>query len=726
MLMREIIIRADFLGSFSWPIPFNASDVPMKNTPFRKTAVAVAVAAATCQVHANDEPQLEEIVIRGGFQQSLVNRIPITQQELPFTLNVLDRDFLDARNFTRPIEALTTLPNITRAEDRQGTGTARFLSRGFEAPILVDNRLQNNFRGAGARDDSFIERYEVLKGPASITLGPIAPGGAINAVTKTPEEDRFYAVELRTDQFGTVSGEFDANLGELGSNVLFRVSGAYSDFEFDADETKRRTVAIRPVVVANLGSATSVRASVAYTENDVNPNLGFPLLSNGDVPSQIDTDTFTGFDNGKGEAEDTSYDVELKHDFLDNLTLTLRGSKQDTDFDYQNTSGLYNYNYADGGPGLGLNDPYVYSYTGGGETESEVTFYDVQLAYRTEFWGQAQDFVVGLVDEERSFERFFSRFPSVGPFRVDNLDEPRFGPSDIGSVFPNFGMESDLHSRFLEAAIRPNDWVTIVTGVRYDKLKQNNFRRGENDGFPFDDSELTYRLGASAEVAEGINLYASFAESFNSQFGERRDDDPAVAETSEGIELGVKGSVLDNRMSFEVGYFSTERENVAVRDPNNVPGEFFVVSVGKVDIDGYEFTGNINPIDGLNITANIGLIDVDVEDDDIPATIFPEETGSLYVRYQLQSGGLEGLSIGGGLRYVGDREGPVVDFDSYTIADINIAYEFSDGIVASLDILNANDEFYVENSASFAQNLTAGSVLGAPRTAVLTLRAKFD
>ena len=46
---------------------------------------------------------LEQMRVTGDFQQSLVDRIPIAPQELPFTLNVLDRALLDQRNFTRPI-----------------------------------------------------------------------------------------------------------------------------------------------------------------------------------------------------------------------------------------------------------------------------------------------------------------------------------------------------------------------------------------------------------------------------------------------------------------------------------------------------------------------------------------------------------------------------------------------------------------------------------------------
>jgi iron complex outermembrane receptor protein len=199
----------------------------------------------------------------------------------------------------------------------------------------------------GARDDSFVERYEVLKGPASIASGPVGAGGIINTVTKIPTAVSHAGVKLRADQFGSMGVDFDVNAGELTNSdtVLLRVSGAYRDFKYDADHTGLTTTAIRPVVIFNLGSDTSIKASAAYRNIESNPNYGFPLTSEGEIPDIIDTDTFTGFVDGESNTEDVLYDIELNHKFLDNLTLTVRGSKQSTDNDYKHMGGIYSYDY---------------------------------------------------------------------------------------------------------------------------------------------------------------------------------------------------------------------------------------------------------------------------------------------------------------------------------------------------------------------------------------------
>lgn len=691
-------------------------------------AVAPSAMAQSAQADEAEEEAESVIIVTGRFQQSLIDRIPVAPNELPFTLNVVDREFLDARNFTRPIEALTTLPNITRAEDRLGTGTARFLARGFEAPILIDNRIQNNFRGSGARDDAFVERYEVLKGPASIALGPIGAGGVINTVTKLPESDRFIGVELRGDHFGSVGGELDINLGDItGSDtLLLRVSGAYRDFQFDARETKREQIAIRPVVILNLGEDTSLKASISYTQTTSNPNAGFPLLSNGEIPEEIDTSTFTGSANGEAVAEDVYYESVLNHNFLDSLKLTVRGSYQETDFKYQNTVGLYNYNYADGGPGIGLNDPYVYAYGFAGDTSSKSTFFDAQLAYQADFWGNAQDFVIGGAYNKQSFDRLFGGFPLVGAVRLDNLDEPRIAPVQDPTTFVPFSSyQSELYSVFAEFALRPSDRLTVIGGIRYDGLEQVNVRRG--NAVPYDDGELTMRIGASFEASTNFNLYASFAQSFSPQFGDRRDSTSLPAELSDGFEIGVKGSFFGGVLSLDAALFHAIRQNVGVPDPNNGPGEFFQANIGELTAQGFEITGNLNPTAGLNIDFAYGVTDIDVKEGNLSASPFPEETGSLYINYELQGGALAGLSFGGGVRSVSGIDiNNAITIKGYTIADASVSYPLTDNVDLSFNILNITDELYIENgNSSLGRNLNSGTVLGPPRTAVLTFRGMF-
>lgn len=682
-------------------------------------AAAISLALAAPLAFAEEgkatEDEIEKIEVTGNFQQSLINRIPVTQKELPFTLDMVDSELLELRNFTRQIDALTTLPNIARTEDRNGTGTTSFLSRGFTAPILVDNRVQNNFRGAGARDDSFVERYEILKGPASIASGPVGAGGIINTVTKNPYNEKGASVKLRADQFGSAGVDFDVNIGEINSSdtVLLRVSGAYRDYQFDADHLGRTTTAIRPVAIFNIGDNTSLKASVAYRETESNPNGGFPV-PNGEVPAGIDTDTFLGFVDGEVNTEDLFVNTELNHEFLDNLKLTVRASKQTTDMDYKHIGGIYSYD------GLTTGD-YTYLSENAAQNEINATFVDAQLAYQANFWGRSQDFAFGIAHQEDDWTREFAENYRWEKISLDKIAQPHYGWDDA-----NYGdyqlfqsTDAKLKSVFAEAALRPSEKLTITAGIRYDDLEQNNFRRAS---YGYDDSDITTRLGASYAVTSDINVYASFAQAFVPQYRVLKDGSPTSAETSDGIEIGAKGALFDNRVSFQANVFSTQRKGVAITDPNDTD---YAIIADSVDVQGIELSTNTFITDALSFTFNIGYTDIE-SSDEVPAPVFPELTGSMYLNYESQEGMLEGLMISGGFRHVGESQNNIYTdhtWDGYNVADLNASYPITDSITLSLGVLNLTDEKYIENTqVSGVNKFRYGAILGAPRTVTMTLR----
>ena len=69
-------------------------------------ALAAPIAFAEEETVKEKENDIERIVVTSKFQQSLINRIPVKPKELPFTLNVVDSDLLDARNFAVRLKRL--------------------------------------------------------------------------------------------------------------------------------------------------------------------------------------------------------------------------------------------------------------------------------------------------------------------------------------------------------------------------------------------------------------------------------------------------------------------------------------------------------------------------------------------------------------------------------------------------------------------------------------------
>lgn len=676
-----------------------------------------------------ETPEVERITIIGSFQQSLIDRLPITPKELPFTLNTLGREDINERGFIRPIEILDTLPNVQLRDD-PGYGNPSFLLRGFEAPILVNNRVTNPSRGPGQPDDAFVEQYEVLKGPASIALGPIAGGGVINAVTKLPEQEDFIDLHVAADQFGSVRSEFDINKASLlGSDAFsFRLSGAVRDFEFDAEQVDRQEISVRPVFLFDNGGATTATFSIGYKRTDSVPNVSFPLFDDGSVPPQFGTDTFFGSANTDVVGKDLLIDTQIRHEFLDNLTLTVRGSFQDTESDYQDRGGLYNYT----GNGFSPSNPFVYAYSQVSVLEQETRFLDAQLLYSFTFAGREQSIVVGTSYDEGDIDFFQGRFGQLGPFLIDEIDLPRIGsPQESAPEERTSWVDQNLYSVYVEAVIRPTDRFTIVGGLRYDDNKDALVIPG-NDRFSRsqDESVVTGRVGITYEINDDINAFVSFAEAFIPQVGITRSGEQVEAERSENFEIGFKGTLLDGALGFDVAAFSTTRFNLAVDDPEDA-GDFtsiFRVTIGEQVNEGVELNLNYLNKSGLRFDLGFGYLDQKIKasaEDAVSVVNAPDYQVSAFATYTFQQGILNGLSIGGGVRHFGERpsSNPIFEFPNVTVADAFASYPINRDTTVQLNVLNLFDQEYLE-SAGFG-NTQGLQRFGAPRTAIVSINTRF-
>ncbi|MEM9750062.1 MAG: TonB-dependent receptor [Pseudomonadota bacterium] len=675
----------------------------------------------------------DQIIVTARFQQSLIDRLPISPQELPFTLNTLSREDIDARGFIRPIEVLDTLPNVQLGGDA-GYGNPNFLVRGFDAPILVNNRVTNPGRAPGQPDDVFVDRYEVLKGPASIALGPISGGGVINAITKLPEQEDFIDLRVAADQFGSVRGEFDYNEANLfGSDAFsFRLSGAMRDFEFDAEEVDRQEFAIRPVLLFDAGGPTTANISVGYKRVEAVPNVSFPIFDDGSVPEQFGTDTFFGFANAFVEGEDLSIDSQIRHDFLDGLTLTLRGSYQSTDSSYQDRGALYAYNAA----GFSPENPYVYGFSLIADFEEETIFLDAQLLYTFDFAGLDQSIVVGASYDEGGFDFFQNRFGFVGPFLIDDIDLPRIGnPQASPPSEPTSFGDQTLHSVYAEVVVRPFERLSIVGGVRYDDNKDAlGLPIAPQFSRTLRENEVTARVGASFEITESINAFASWAEAFTPQSGITRTGEQVGAERSENFEAGIKGSLFDGVLGFDFGVFSTTRLDVAVDDleapvdPDDPFASNFRITIGEQVNRGIEANFNLVSESGLRLDVGYGYLDQEIKasaQGEISVRNFPDHQLSAFGAYTVPKGVLDGASIGGGVRYFSSRpsSSPTFEFPSVTVADAFASVPLRRDTTAQLNVLNIFDNEYLESSGF--GNTQGLQTFGAPRTIILSVRTRF-
>ena len=131
------------------------------------------------------------------------------------------------------------------------------------------------------------------------------------------------------------------------------------------------------------------------------------------------------------------------------------------------------------------------------------------------------------------------------------------------------------------------------------------------------------------------------------------------------------------------------------------------------------------PVDAWNISASFTLTDAEMEEGgtwytgDTPPNV-PEQTVSFWTTYDLT----ERWEVGGGVRYVGDREAMYDNsldlFDPYTTAHLTLAYKAKTW-EARLNADNIFDEeYFVGGRGWYAQALP-----GDPASLSLSVRKTF-
>lgn len=88
-------------------------------------------------------------------------------------------------------------------------------------------------------------------------------------------------------------------------------------------------------------------------------------------------------------------------------------------------------------------------------------------------------------------------------------------------------------------------------------------------------------------------------------------------------------------------------------------------------------------------------------------TNVPENSASLWTTYEIQRGGLQGLGFGGGLFFIGDRQGDLdnsFQLPSYVRTDAAIYYR-RDNWRAAVNFQNLFNVDYIRSSAGFRESV---------------------
>ncbi|MEM9254740.1 MAG: TonB-dependent receptor [Pseudomonadota bacterium] len=527
--------------------------------------------------------QLEEVVVTAQKREESLKDVPISMSvvgaEEIAQLSVFD--FTETAQLT---PGVSFFPGVQSAAIRlRGVGPGSFaLTAPQSVAVFVDDIAQGSV-GTVFTTMVDVERIELLRGPQGTLYGQNAPGGAYNITNRLPNTEDFegfvegtYALQDPSPsdlQTYDVRGAF--NVPVIPDVLGLRFAGVYADsdgfLEVENPVSGEKSTggkeheALRGRMLWHINEAMDLLWTVGYkdlTDQPVDFNVeGVVPGTGGSNPipaiyNKFDERRWYGdfSSNARSEIKETYFHFLWA---ADAVNVDFLGSYQD----------LNTYQLENRTPYPGFNSQF----------EIELPWNTTTAELRFSNTGDLFDYIGGVYYAYRELDGFFDV-----TLTGTNLLGPAGGNADVKSLYANVTWH-----------ITPQWDLTL--GGRYDKndietqsnfafLGLNSIVDGKTDyehpswsvklRYFLDEQTTAYLAVDNAYKQGGFNNLIPGLLTLNAFFP----DIAAVGEemllfeeeTSTAIELGIKGSLLQSRMSYSFAVFYQEFDNHQLTQPTEV------------------------------------------------------------------------------------------------------------------------------------------------------------
>ena len=683
--------------------------------------------------------------------------------DVPGSAHVIDAAALDVFNDTDILRVLRTVPGVYLQEEEgfglrpnigiRGSG----LDRSARIALLEDGVLIAPAPYSASSAYYFptqrrMDSLEVLKGPASIVVGPRTTGGALNMIS-TPIPDEFGGnLDVRAGNHSTFDTHL--NVGAGGERVSWLVETVQSQ----SNGFKH----IDGPVGGDTGFDIEDYVVKLQLDSDPNANIYQSLRFKGGFTDQHSDETYVGLTDadfaidpemryaGSANDEFDSEHEQYQLTYVIDPRGTWRGKVTAYRNDFQRN--WYKVQSVDGtGISSVLEDPAgnaaAYSYLAGTTSPDDAIqvrannreYYSQGIQGEIEWDLGIGDADVALTAGFRFHEDEEDRFQHQDGYRMEDgtliLTTAAAGGSQTNRV-----SDADVQSFFIAAEIRAGDW-TVTPGLRHEsiELRRLDFSTADPDR---GDGPTRVRTNSVDVLIPGIGALYRVNDRLRVLAGVHKGYSPpgpgssADEESSLNFEAGMR---YDNGgLSFEGIYFLNDYDNLVGTVTNSTGGG------GEI---GDQFDGGEVVVSGLELSAaynwSLGDLDLplslqytltteyefengfessfdpwgDVESGDelpyIPEQQLRAMTGIVGEQWRVNVG----ANYVGEMRTVAGRGSidPAESIGSRVIWDFMAAWEFSESFSTYVKVDNLFDKTYV------AARRPAGLRPGLPRTAYLGL-----
>jgi iron complex outermembrane receptor protein len=657
-------------------------------------------------------------------------------KETPATIDIISGDAIRTRNDFSLINAVTRSAGFSGAGN-PGNGGTSISARGFTGQDAVTKLYDGNryFTLAGTLTFPFdtwaVERVEILKGPASVLYGLGGIAGAYNVIPKSPSEEFESHIRLSVGENNTQFLGASVN-GTLSESLVGRadISASKSDNWVSNGASESEMVALALKWQASDNLALTIRHDAG--EQSPLRYFGIPLVD-GDF-----NEDWIGL-NFNVEDSRINYDDRITRliadwNISDSVSLNAELFSLSTDRYWQTVE---TYSTNSDNSLITRADPLIIGH------ELKQQGMRGNFVFNSNIGDVGWTSSIGFEFTDVSM-KYTSNFNSSHPNSVDwdgdtdSVDPTNFiggSWSDLTDSVAALDQVSDVSqvALFAETQLRFTDKFALVSGLRYDIIKTDYERLTYNElGVRDTDVDnsvnqkvkpLMVRLGFVYDLNQETALYGQVSTGDTHQNGGdivrvknslREADTVTVKQT----EVGIKQSLMEERLVWNLAIFNIARKNMLIDDPDNSDPTVFTL-VPEQTAQGIEIGLDYIFNESLIMYINAAMVDSerDTGSEITPTPYSPDITFNAGFLYNAT----ERVRFGADLRYVDERPYKNTPLSSYTVWDLFLGYSINESTRLTVNAKNISDELYA-TSDSWAGGQWS---VGEPRTLSLTLDLNF-
>jgi len=682
---------------------------------------ALALAQATDSARTLDTVQVTAPI---ATDSGSATKTDTPLREIPQSISVItDRQMRD-RGIHGVEEAVWYTAGAQGGQYGDDTRSDWLLVRGFKPARYLDGlaTVEGTWTGESRIEPYGLERIDVLKGPASVNYGAMAPGGLVNFVSKRPHANQAQEVELQVGSHDLKQAAFDIGgaLNDSGT-VLYRLTGLARNSDNMIDHVHDDRYYLAPAVTWTPDEANSLTVLARYQKNDTVEAGGFLPYEGTMVPGangRYIRRSFFGGEPGVNDytKETASLGYAFRHDFGDGTVFAQNARYSWAEVDASaGTLGLFGL----AAPGSTALVRYYYPRM----NTSRSFAIDNNLTFRFAT-GAAEHTLLAGLDYRRSEDDYASAFAFGAP-PLDAYNPVYGAPVTLPDYTSRQLQTQGTLGLYLQDQIRIDRWLLTLAG-RQDWVGTDTDQRiGTPSSAHQSDDQFSGKVGVNYLFDNGLSPYVSWSQSFQTTIGTDFAGKAFAPTTGEQYEAGIKYQPAGGTLLLTAAVYQIDQDNTLTVDPEHT---LFSIQQGQTRVRGGELEGRWNIGQGFTVYGAYTHLDAKVRQSTDEASVgrrvalVPKQSASLGADYTFTQGALSGFGFGGGVRYNGGIYGDIYNLwytPSFTLFDAAVHYDRGPWRV-QVNASNVTDKEYVS-----ACNSSTWCYYGYSRTVTASVRYQW-